>query len=340
MSEPAASPQAIFEALQGFEVTAVLGSAIRLDLFDAMAAGATSAEALAGAVGADDRGLRVLLDALAVTGFVAVDGDQYRLSPVSEAFLVRANGAYLGGLADVFYNEWQWRGHLDLVDAVRKGGVTSEDQNVEAPEHSFWGETFVHAWTGASFPSAHAMASILDPWASQRPSLQILDVACGSGIYGSTLAGQHEGAEVTFLDWSGVLKSTRAYAEQFGVAERARYLEGDMFSVPLGGPYDVVLASHVLHHFGRRQCVALLTRLRQALGPEGRLAIHDFVVTTSNAEDPTAALFSVIMLVRTTAGGVHSLEDYEAMLHEAGFGAPELHEIPGLPTRVLVAPRA
>jgi C-methyltransferase len=333
----AASPQAIFEALQGFQVTAVLGSAIRLDLFDAVAAGSTSADALAGVLGVDARGLRVLLDALTVTGFLAAEGDRYELTPVSEAFLVRANGAYLGDLAEVFYSDWQWRGHLDLVDAVRKGGVTTDDQNVEAADHPFWGETFVHAWAGASFPSAHAVASILGPWASQRSSLRILDVACGSGIYGSTLAAQHDGSRVAFLDWPGVLESTRGYTEHIGVADRADYLDGDMFSAPLGGPYDVALASHVFHHFGPERCVELLARLRQALVPDGRIAIHDFIVTTTSAQEPAAALFSVIMLVRTTAGGVYSLTDYRAMLDEAGFGTAELHQIPGLPSRVLVA---
>jgi 2-polyprenyl-3-methyl-5-hydroxy-6-metoxy-1,4-benzoquinol methylase len=338
MSQPATvSPQAIFEALQGFQVTAVLGTAIRLDLFDAIATGSTSAEALAATIGADPRGLRVLLDALAVIGFISAEGDEYKLTPVSETFLVRSGGAYLGDLADVFYSDWQWRGHLDLVDAVRKGGVTSDEQNVEAPDHPFWGGTLVHAWTGASFPSAHTMASILGPWASQRPSLRVLDVACGSGIYGSMLAGEHDGSRVTFLDWSGVLKSTRIYAEQFSVADRADYLEGDMFSVPLGGPYDVALASHVFHHFGPERCVELLRRLRQALEPNGRIAIHDFIVTSTKAQDPAAALFSIIMLVRTTAGGVYSLQDYEMMLGNAGFGPPELHEIPGLPTRMIVA---
>jgi 2-polyprenyl-3-methyl-5-hydroxy-6-metoxy-1,4-benzoquinol methylase len=340
MSEPTAvSPQPIFEALQGFQVTAVLGTAIRLGLFDAIAAGNTSAEALAEAVGVDSRGLRVLVDALAVIGFVSAEGDELELTPVSEAFLVRAGGAYLGDLADVFYSDWQWRGHLDLAAAVRNGGVTSEEQNVEAPDHPFWGGTLVHAWTGASFPSAHAMASVLHPWASQRPTVRILDVACGSGIYGSMLAGEHDGSRVTFLDWSGVLKSTRAYAEQFGVADRADYLEGDMFSVPLGGPYDVALASHVFHHFGPQRCVELLRRLRETLEPNGRIAIHDFIVTTTKAQDPAAALFSVIMLVRTTAGGVYSLHDYQVMFDQAGFGPPELHEIPGLPTRMIVATR-
>ncbi len=89
----AVSPQAIFEALQGFQVTAVVGTAIRLGLFDAIAGGSTSAEALAETVGADARGLRVLLDALAIIGFISAEGDELKLTPVPETFLVRAGGA-------------------------------------------------------------------------------------------------------------------------------------------------------------------------------------------------------------------------------------------------------
>jgi len=70
-----------------------VGTAIRLGLFDAIAGGSTSAEALAETVGADARGLRVLLDALAIIGFISAEGDELKLTPVPETFLVRAGGA-------------------------------------------------------------------------------------------------------------------------------------------------------------------------------------------------------------------------------------------------------
>jgi C-methyltransferase len=332
------SPESIFHALQGFQATAVLGTAIRLGLFDAVARGVTAVDALAGAVGADRRGLTVLVDALTALGFLVADKDGVRLAPVTERFLVRDGGAYLGGLADVFFTDWQWRGHLSLPEAVRRGGTVGGDQNVEELEHPFW-TTFVDAWSNASFPTAHAMAAQLAEWAKSRDRLEILDVACGNGIYGATLAGQHQSARVTFLDQANVIPGTRAWAGRLGVADRAAYLEGDMFKVPLAGPYDVALASHVFHHFGPEACVALLRRIAGALKPGGKIAIHDFIVTTRHAQEPAAALFAVIMLVRTRQGRVYSVTDYEALLAEAGFAAPELHDIPGLPTRLIVATR-
>jgi C-methyltransferase len=332
------SPEPIFHALQGFQATAVLGTAIKLGVFDAIAGGATPADGLADKLGADPRGLGVLLDALTALGFLVADKGGYRLAPASERFLVRDGGAYLGGLAEVFFSEWQWRGHLGLAEAVRRGGTVGGDQDVEELQHPFWA-TFVDAWTGPSFPAAHAIAAQLAPWAKSRSKLEILDVACGNGIYGATLAGQFQGARVTFLDQPNVLPGTRAWAERLGVAERAAYLAGNMFAMPLGGPYDLALTSHVFHHFAPEQCVALLRSIAKALKPDGKVAIHDFMVTTSHAQEPAAALFAVIMLIRTRSGRVYSEADYRAFLAEAGFAAPDLHDIPGMPSRLLVAQR-
>jgi C-methyltransferase len=330
------SPEPIFHALQGFQATAVLGTAIRLRVFDAIAGGVTALDGLAGAVSADRRGLAVLCDALTAIGFLVADAAGYHLAPVSERFLVRDGGAYLGGLADVFFSEWQWRGHLALPEAVQRGGTLGGDQNVAALEHPFW-TGFVDSWTGPSFPSAHAISALLADWAGGRDRVHILDVACGNGIYGATFAGRHPRAQVTFLDQANVIPGTRAWAERLGVADRATYLDGDMFTRPLGGPYDVALASHVFHHFSPESCVALLRRIAGALKPGGRIAIHDFIVTTSHAHEPASALFAVIMLIRTPEGRVYSIADYRAMLAEAGFAAPDLHDLPGLPTRLLTA---
>jgi len=336
-NQAAVSPESVFSTLQAFQATAVLGTAINLGVFDEIAAGQTGAAGVAAAIGAHEQGVRILLDALSAIGFLRVDGGDYRLTPVTETFLLREAPAYLGGLADVFFNDWQWQGHLALADAVRRGGTIGDEQNVETPSHPFW-ETFADAWTAASFPSAHAVAAILSPWAAARPSLEILDVACGSGIYGSTVAGDRQDARVTFLDWPNVLEHTRSHAERFGVAPRSTYLAGDMFDVELQGPYDVALASHVFHHFSPARCVALLRRVAAALKPGGRIAIHDFVKTGSDpAQEPVAALFSVIMLVRTVSGRSYALSDYQAMLAEAGFQPPAQHDIPGLPSRVLIA---
>lgn len=333
------SPEPIFHAFFGYLATAALGTAVRLRMFDALAEEPLDSRTLAERLGAAERGTRILAEALAALGFLEPDPAGWRLAPVATSFLVGGQPAYLGSLASIFYSDWQWRGLLALEDAVRAGGAVLEDQDLEAPQHEFW-ETYVNSWAGASVASAAALAEILSPWIASRRPFYSLDLACGGGWYSFALASAHQHAKITLLDQPHVIAAVRRGAQQRGLEERTRLIEGDMFEAPLGGPYDLVIVSQLLHCLGEEQCVRLLRRISGALKPDGRLAIHDFATRESPAQEPTPRLFSLIMLVRFHHGEAHSLADYERMLEAAGYAQPELHELPGQPTSVLLATRA
>lgn len=213
------------------------------------------------------------------------------------------------------------------------------DQHAETPGHEFW-EIFAPSSTGVAAPAAQALAQLLRGWGDQRESLEILDIACGSGLYSLTLAAQHPIARSTLLDWANVLEHTKDNVDRLGLRERARFIDGDVFEVALGGPYDVIIASHIFHHFSEQRCLELMHRLAEALKPDGRLVIHEFVSGSAPARDPFPYLFSVIMLAWSAAGEAYSLDTYRRLLHYAGFSPPEAHESRGMPSRFLITEHA
>lgn len=336
---PPASPAPIFHAFFGYLATAALGAAVRLGIFEALAERACDTRELAERVSADRRGTRILAEALAALGFLEPDGAGWRLTPVASSFLVRGRPAYLGDLANIFYSSWQWQGLLGLEGAVRAGGTVLPEQDLEVPLHDFW-QTYASSWEGASISSAQALSEILGPWIAQRRPFSSLDLACGGGWYSFALATAHEHAQITLLDQPHVIAAARQGAERRGLLARTSFIEGDMFEVPLGGPYDLVIASNLLHLLGGGECRRLLRLIAPALKPDGRLAIHEFAARSSPAQEPTPRLFSLIMLVRTHHGQAHSLADYEQMLSDTGYAPPELHELAGEPTCVLLTQRA
>src|SRR5206468_4202784 len=101
----------------------------------------------------------------------------------------------------------------------------------------------------------------------------------------------------------------------------------------LGGPDDLVPASHIFHHFSEERCLQLMRRLHDALVPAGRLAVDDFMAAGSPAEQPFPYLLSVMMLTWTR----YPLSTYERLLGEAGFVRPQAHRGMGMPSTVLVA---
>jgi 2-polyprenyl-3-methyl-5-hydroxy-6-metoxy-1,4-benzoquinol methylase len=334
---PSAEP--IMQMLQAHMVTGILRSGVELGVFDRLTDGPRSAAEVAREAGADERGMRILLDALTAVGLLDGTAADYRLTPLAATFLVSSSPAYLGGLTRIFSADHMQQRFMRLSDAVRSGGAVTED-HAETPQHPWW-EEFAASVSAFAAGPATELADILAPWAAGQQRLDVLDVACGSGVYGHTLAMRQPQARVWSLDWSNVLATTRRNAEGLGLADRAAYIPGDMFEASLGGPYDAVVMSHVLHHFDEERCVALLRRVAEVTRPGGRLAIQDFVSTGDDpARDIPARMFSAVMLVWTRHGEAPSLSSLERMLAAAGFGPPSVHGVPHLPTSIVVAERA
>lgn len=331
------SPEPLMQMIQGLQVTAILRAGVQLGIFDLIANGNDQANSIAATIGADEHGTRILLDALAALGLLERT-DGYQLTRLADAFLVTNRPSYLGGMVNILAAPWAWSGYPRLAEAVRHGGTILE-QHAETPGWEFW-EAFAPSSVGIAVPAAQVLAELVRGWAGQRESLDILDVASGSGLFSLTLAAQHPRARASLLDWANVLKFTKDNVDRLSLRDCTSFIEGDIFEVPLGGPYDVIIASHIFHHFSEQRCLTLMCRLAEALKPDGRLVIHEFISGSRPAETPFPYLFSIIMLTSTRDGEAYSLDTYSRLLQEAGFSPPEVHESQGMPSRFLIADHA
>jgi 2-polyprenyl-3-methyl-5-hydroxy-6-metoxy-1,4-benzoquinol methylase len=336
---PVSSPTHLdlFDMMQAYKKTSLLRAGLDLGVFDVLAAGPGTVDDVAQMVSAHPRGTRILLNALAAIGLLEVSGGQFRLSPDASRHLVSTEPGYVGGMARVFASDWEWDALKDLSAAVRQGG-TVQEVHAETPGYAYW-EDFAWNATTVAEPTARLVGDVLAPWSTGRDTLDVLDVACGHGVYGYTLAANNPQARVWSLDWPNVLAITERHAKRLGVRERAHFIPGDMFEVPLGGPYDLVLVTNVTHHFSEEKVTGLLTRLGSVVKPGGRVVIVGFVVGDAPpAQDPAPHLFSVLMLAWTFEGESHSVEMYNRALTTAGLTEAVAH-VTDLPFRILVAER-
>ena len=314
------NPEPIFQALLGYRVAAVVRAAIELDLFSAIAEGATTAAAIAGSRGGTERSVRILLDAVAVTSpkLLRKKGKGYALTPTSRQFLIRSSRSFIGQLMPLYGHKRMWEMFYELPAAVRAGrSVMKEDAH--SPDQEFW-EDFARATARDAVRKGRRMVRLL----GKKPApVRILDLACGSGMYGATFAREIPGSTLTLFDQANVLAQTRKIVDA-----PARYLEGDLFRTEFGGPYDVVVASHVFHHFNPADCRTLMARIRGALAPGGRLLIQEFVPDERRAANAQALMFAVTMLVWTREGDAYCRSDYEKWLKRSGFRKVTFHRQP------------
>jgi 2-polyprenyl-3-methyl-5-hydroxy-6-metoxy-1,4-benzoquinol methylase len=330
------TPPALLEMMQAYKTTALLTTGIELGVFGALADGRSTSDAIASRLGISERGSRLLLNALAALGLVESNDGEFSLPEGAADLLVPGGRTYVGGMAKVMSGAREWDAMLHLADAVRRGEPVV-GQHAETPGFDYWEDFATYAGAVAG-PMGQKVSDLLGPWAEIRAAVDILDVACGHGLYGFTVAKNLPQARVWSLDWENVLPIARRNAERLGLGGRAAEISGDMFTVDLGGPYDVVLITNVLHHFSESRGIELLKRAAGVLKPDGRLVLVGFTVGDEPpAQDPAPHLFSILMLVWTAKGEVHPVAAYDRMLAASGFRNADVHHVPQLPLKVLIA---
>jgi 2-polyprenyl-3-methyl-5-hydroxy-6-metoxy-1,4-benzoquinol methylase len=334
MSSPSAShsdphgPEMIMQMMQGAQASGILKAGIECGVFGHVAAGATTAAQVAERARTPPRSTGMLMNALAALGLLTKNGDQYGLSPTAAEHLVPGKPMYMGELHRLFAGPMMFDTAKRMTDAVKNDGTVLE-AHAETAANPFW-ETFAQCTAAIAMPGAMALTGMLDGWLSSRPQVRVLDIACGSGLYGLTLA-RNPRVQLTLLDWPNVLAETRQWAQRVGAdASRVSYIEGNLFEVDYQGPYDLILLSHVYHHFDPPTCQKLTSKVAAAVAPGGRVAIQDFLFDDT-LKNPMPAMFAMIMLGWTRHGMAYAERDYQGWLEAAGLKHAGTHGSQGMP---------
>jgi ubiquinone/menaquinone biosynthesis C-methylase UbiE len=333
-SSSSPSPERIFSLLGAFHNTAALQTGIELDIFTAIGSGSNTPELLAAKTGASVRGLRILCDYLTIMELLTKEDGAYGLTTESAIFLDRHSPACLNSVVGFMGAEWHSQNVRSLTAAVRKGGTVGVHGDNTKPQDEVW-VAFAKSMAPLTTPAANFIAQLLD--AGQGRACTILDIAAGHGMYGITIAKKNPNARVVALDWPAVLAVAEENARTAGVATRYSTRPGSAFEADLGSEYDFVLLTNIFHHFDTPTCEKLMRRVHAALKPDGKAVTLEFIPNEDRVTPPAAAAFSLNMLVGTEAGDAYTFSEYEKMFANTGFGKTTLHEVSGMPQRVLIS---
>lgn len=327
-SSTATTPDRLMQLAWGFGAPHILNSALDLEVFGHVAKGAQTVDALVQATGASARGVSMLVDGLAAFGLILRDGPReeakYRNAPDAELFLVPGKPSYLGGFiqfhADFIAKHW-----FSLTECVKSGRPA---MTVDQPEDGVdvW-HKLVDSLFNVGFPGAQNLAQEILKSQKQRP-LRVLDVACGSGVWGIAQCLAEPTTKATFFDLKETLEHTRKFVAAHKVGARADYLPGDLRETdPPAGQFDVAILGHICHSEGAEHTQKLLAKMARALKPGGTLAIAEFVPDDDRLGPPLGLIFSLNMLVMTNEGATFTFAEYRRWLEAAGF--KNARQLPG-----------
>jgi 2-polyprenyl-3-methyl-5-hydroxy-6-metoxy-1,4-benzoquinol methylase len=304
-------PTWLLDEFRAFERTLALRTAIEMDLFTRIGDGAGTIRALSAASGASERGLRALCDYLTVQGHLLKQGARYSLTLNARLYLTKASPAYFGSAVKFFASDATVAAFCRLRNTVESGTACCPDF-----AELDWVE---YARSMAPLAEATAQFAAAALAADSAGPIQVLDLGAGHGLYGLAIAAQNSEAEVFALDAPPVLEIALDNARQAGAATRYHPIPGDAFQTDFGGPYDLVLAANLAHHFDEASNVRLFRKARSALKPAGRIALIEWVPNADRVSPSHDAAFALTVLATSAHGAIYTLKEYSRMLRAAGF---------------------
>jgi ubiquinone/menaquinone biosynthesis C-methylase UbiE len=311
------TPEPLLQMQFAMSASRVLVSSAQLGIFTHVANGAKTPAAVAKAAGCQERGARMLLDALCAFGLATKSGGSYGLTPLSAEYLVKGKDSYMGAMME---SDLMWDSWTHLTDIVKNGQPEKRVESKKDAEAFF--PTLVRSLHVMNKEPARRTAEIL------KGAKSVLDVACGSGIWGISCAEADKSVKMTASDFPGVLEVTKEYAKKHGVADRVDYLPGDLKTVDYGKEkFDAAILGNIVHSEGEKSSRALFKKLHAALKPGGKCVIVDMVPNDERTGPPFPVLFAINMLLHTTEGDVYTLAEYRAWLEDAGFKRVETADI-------------
>jgi hypothetical protein len=296
-----------------------------LGLFRALGDAARTTDELATGLGLDDHALSILLAALASSELLEKREGKWRALPAARTWLHPDGEGYWGGFL-VGYRERNPL-HKQLLEAVRTGKRPESfdsgapewergEMSAEAAERIAW---FMHAHSMAAARGAAAQAVFGE-------IQHLMDVGCGSGVYGIEIAKAHPALRVTLMDLAAMAHEAGTYVERAGMRGRVGTHAGNMFTEDWpqggsGGP-DAHFFANVFHDWSVETNTLLARKSFAALPSGGRIFLSEILMDDDGAGPWHAAAFSLLMLIGTL-GKQYSLPEFRAILESAGFTGVE-----------------
>jgi SAM-dependent methyltransferase len=307
--------------------------ATRLGLFEALADGPLTADALAARCSTDPAATARLVGALVATGYLRQRGARVALSSASRRWLLRDSPSSLYDATLWRFEDWRLTEHFEPF--VRSGQPVDFHRTMDAERWELYQR-------GQRSHAALAAAEVARRTPVPAGARSMLDVGGGHGYFAVALCRRHPGLRATVLDLPEAIAAAAPILARERMGERVVHRPGDARAADLGQRvHDLVLVANLLHHFDQATARDLVGRCAEALRPGGCLVLHELIRPASPAEAGAAGALADLYFAATSRSGTWSFDELAGWLCGAGLRArrpQRLVSVPGLGQVIGVKP--
>ncbi|EEQ04952.1 SAM-dependent methyltransferase [Yersinia bercovieri ATCC 43970] len=294
--------------------TAIL--AHHFGIFEYIAKDNKSPSEICAFIGIELRSVEVVMAVVLALELVEFEDGRYRLTKVTEEFLLKESPNYCGYYWDLIYSTGDNFSLANLENVMRKSEIQEEGKE-NLFEESIYSTEKAEAFTKAMHGISIGAASVWPNKLNLANYHCMLDIGGGSGIHSVGAVTRWPHLRATIYDLAPVGRITAGFIKSYGLEESISIHIGDMWS----GSYpdaDLHFYSNVLHDWPEQKNVFLTQKSYDALPHGGRIIIHEILFNGDIPGPLAVAGFNVTML-SWSQGKQYSFSEIKQLLHRAGF---------------------
>jgi len=324
------TPDPIMRIALGFMAAKHLFIASEIGVFEKLAGAPATADELATKCGIPRRTLRIIVDAMVSLGLLEREGERYRNSTATAAFLGGKGGSdlrpMLRFLDRISYPLW-----ISLEEAVRRG----EGERQFGRFSDELQQIFSAGVEAFSAGAAVALAPAYDFTSHHR----VLDVGGGTGSFLIAVLRRYPALQATLFELPGACAAARQRLAGEPAGTRITVMEGDFFTDPLPEGHDALILANTVHVLSAAHNIALLQNMRRHAAAGARLLLVDLWMDSTRTRPPAAPLMPGEFLVMSGDGQAYSEDEADEWLTRTGWRKLERRPLVG-PSSVIVAEAA
>lgn len=311
--------------IDGYRQSFILMVANEFDFFTILSKKPMTCKAVAEIAHTNLMATEKILDALVCLYFLTKKHNKYHTSRLYSPFLVKGGSEYIGNLIRRRYHllpDW-----LKLMTVVKRGKKkfipTIEKVLRQQP---YLTKEIVLGLHEISAELAAKVAEALE----LKSARDMLDVGGGSGIYSIMCAKRNRKLSIIVLDLPHVTKISKTIVSKNHKRKQISFISGNFnrkWFKNSKKKFDLILLSHIMHVNSLKTNSYILKQAKELLKPNGRVAIHDFILEEDRTGPGDVPVFDVNMLVSTKEGRVFTLNECLSILKKTGFKKINYHSI-------------
>lgn len=301
-------------------------------VFEAVAKGAHTVEAVASACQLHPKPTRELLGLLTALGYFSYRNGQFTLTESARKWVLTDDPASVYGMM-LFNNRVVWPWLDQLGDYLRTGEGIQYHNKLTSEE---WGY-YQHAMTAATGTEAKEFGRRA-PVPKQVTAM--LDIGGAHGQHSVALCRRLPALQSVILDLPEAIEKAAPFLAKAGMGNRVRHQAGDALRDDFGdSQYDIALMSSLAHHFSGEQNQAVADRVAKALKSGGVYIINEFIRPEVGAKPELVGGSTDLFYGLTSTAGNYSISEIQAWQQAAGLQPHKVVWYRTIPGRAMIVGR-